>query len=135
MKRTETKILENVLRKSCFGANPKLAREYGTTEVTIDFQRNRNKKEIVDFLSYDAAKDIYKCYEIKVSMSDFRSKAKKSWCGNYNYLVLTSELYEQQSLSQWRKGIPDYIGIIVINHNTSEKTSVVKAKYREISPG
>ena len=68
-------------------------------------------------------------------MSDFRSKAKKSWCGNYNYLVLTSELYEQQSLSQWRKGIPDYIGIIVINHNTSEKTSVVKAKYREISPG
>ena len=38
-------------------------------------------------------KDLFRCYEIKVTMQDFRSKAKKSWYGNYNYLVISSKLY------------------------------------------
>ena len=42
MKRPETIIIENVLYQDLFGANPSLAKEYGTTEVTI--QRKRPEK-------------------------------------------------------------------------------------------
>lgn len=57
--------------------NPRLAREYGAKEVTLGFARDnriRGKTEIVDFLSYDMKNDIYKCYEIKISMQDFKSE-------------------------------------------------------------
>ena len=101
MKRSETIIIENVLYQDLFGANPSLAKEYGTTEVTI--QRKKQKRELVDFMSYDPRKDIFRCYEIKVSMNDFHSKAAKSWYGNYNYLVLSRELYMQQSLEEWKE--------------------------------
>ena len=105
MKREETKIIEQVLYGNLFGTNPKLAKEYGTEEVTIGFARGgriNNKIEIVDFLSYDMKKDLFRCFEIKVSMSDFKSKAAKSWQGNYNYLVLSEELYHQRPLDWWK---------------------------------
>ena len=88
-KSKETKQIEKILLDSCFGTNPNLATEYGTMEVTIDFQRNKSKKEIVDFMTYDAKKDTIKCYEIKVSLQDLRSDSCKSWYGHYNYLVIT----------------------------------------------
>lgn len=37
----------------------------------------------------------WRCYELKVSKADFRSTAKLSFVGHYNYFVLPSELYEQ----------------------------------------
>lgn len=132
MKKIETMIIEKVLLSSLFGTNPKLAKEYGTTEVTIDFQRNGNGKELVDFMSYDAKKDIFRCYEIKVTIEDFRSKAKKSWYGNYNYLVMSQELYKKQSLAAWKDELPEDVGLIVIDPITADKSMVVKAKYREI---
>jgi len=129
MKRIETMIIEKVLLASCFGSNPKLAKEYGTTEVTIDFQRNGNGKEIVDFMSYNPKDDIVKCYEIKVTMQDFNSNAKKSWYGNYNYLVLSAELYNEQSLEFWKEKTPVTVGIIVINTETTVKMCVKRAKF------
>lgn len=132
MKTVETMIIESILLDSCFGSNPKLAKEYGTCEVTIDFQRNGNGKELVDFISYDARKDVFRCYEIKVSMSDFKSKAKKSWYGDYNYLVITNELYKQQSLDDWKSQIPDGIGIIVVHCESYWKETVWKAKKRDV---
>lgn len=132
MKRVDTMVIEKMLLNSCFGSNPKLAREYGTNEVTIDFQRNGNGREIVDFLSYDPKKDIFRCYEIKVTMADFHSKAKKSWYGNYNYLVISSDLYTEQSLEQWEKEVPKHVGIIVINTSTLEKETVKKSRRCDI---
>ena len=134
MKTEQTLIIEKVLLSGCFGANPSLAIEYGTSEVTIGFQRNGNGKEIVDFLSYDAKKNIYRCYEIKVSMQDFRSKAKKSWYGNYNYLVLSSELFSEQTKSEWKKELPDGVGLIVVNTHTGEKNTVISPKRQNITP-
>lgn len=78
-KSKETKIIEQVLNDELYGSNPKLAKEYGTTEVTIAFPRNGKDREIVDFLSYNAKSEQFRCYEIKVSMQDLHSKAKKSW--------------------------------------------------------
>jgi hypothetical protein len=133
MKRIDTRILEQVLQDGLFGSNPKLAKEYGTTEVTIGFQRSGKGKELVDFLSYDPKKEIFRCYEIKVSMADFHSKAKKSWYGNYNYLVLSEELYQEQPLKAWKKEIPDHVGILVINPYSSYKQTVKRASFCDIT--
>lgn len=133
MKRTETKQIEQILYDDLFGTNKALAKEYGTTEVTIQFPKK--KKEFVDFMSYDARKDIFRCYEIKVSMQDFHSDAAKSWYGNYNYLVVSKELYQELSLDQWKKENPDHVGIIVVylSPKYSWKSVVKKPKYIEIS--
>ena len=83
-KTEETLIIEDVLYQNLFGSNPCLAREYGTKEVTVTLLKEKKVKEIVDFLSYNAKKDEFRCYEIKVSMADFKSKAAKTWmCFSY----------------------------------------------------
>lgn len=133
IKREDTKVIEKVLLKSCFGSNPKLATDYGTTEVTIDFQRNGNGRELVDFLSYNPKKDIFKCYEIKVTMEDFHSDAKKSWYGHYNYLAISEELYIKMTLDEWKRELPKGVGIIVINTNTEDKQTVLKASKNDVT--
>ena len=77
------------LERSIFKANKKMG-VFGCFEVTIGFFG----KERVDYMTYDT-KGIFRCYEIKTSLSDFHSKAKKTFCGHYNYYVLTKELYEK----------------------------------------
>ncbi len=72
-------------------------------EVTIGWWG----KERVDYLTYDT-KGIWRCYEIKVSLSDFHSKAAKTFVGHFNYFVLTRELYEKVQAE-----IPDGIGVYV----------------------
>ncbi|MBE6035622.1 MAG: hypothetical protein E7222_13135 [Clostridiales bacterium] len=133
MKRVDTMVIEKVLLSSCFGSNPKLATDYGTTEVTLNVFGITEGRELVDFLSWNPKKDIYKCYEIKVTMSDFHSDAKKSWYGNYNYLVISKELYLEQTLDEWKCEVPSDVGIIVINLNTLKKETVKKASKRDIS--
>ena len=64
-------------------------------------------KERVDCLSYDT-NGIWRCYEIKVSKSDFHSKAKKTFCGHYNYYVLTNDLYNEV-----KDEIPNHIGVYI----------------------
>ncbi|TDQ35256.1 hypothetical protein [Aureibacillus halotolerans] len=59
-------------------------------EVTI----GKEGRERVDYMTYDT-KGIWRCYEIKCSVSDFRSTAKKTFVGHYNYFVLTPQLYEK----------------------------------------
>lgn len=57
------------------------------------------------------SKGIIKCYELKVTLQDLKSNAKKSWYGHYNYLVVSRELYDK--VSDWDEYIPKHIGIIV----------------------
>ena len=78
-------------------------------------------KERVDCLSYDT-NGIWRCYEIKVSKADFHSKAKKTFCGHYNYYVLTSNLYEEI-----KDEIPNHIGVYIGG------SLVKKAKKQELS--
>lgn len=103
MKRKETIDLENALIKQT-----REKRIYGSEEITIGFYNQGLGNEIVDFMTMDS-KGIIKCYEIKVTLQDFRSKAKKSWYGHYNYLVISYDLYKQIDLSE----IPPHIGVIV----------------------
>ena len=88
MAKTEmTKLIESKLWK----INAKQG-NYGCFEVSIGVGWNANG--IVDFITYDS-KGEFRCYEIKVSKSDFHSKAKLSFHGDFNYYVMPfSLLYE-----------------------------------------
>ena len=105
MKRKETIAIENALIKET-----RKKRIYGCEEVTIGFYNQGKGNEIVDFMTMDS-KGVIKCYELKISLQDLKSNAKKSWYGHYNYLVTTKELYD--SISDWDNYIPKDIGILI----------------------
>lgn len=71
-------------------------------------------------MTYDT-KGIWRCYEVKVSVSDFRSKANNTFCGHFNYYVMTSELYEKVKAE-----IPSHIGVYIGG------TSMKRAKRQEL---
>lgn len=107
-KRKETIDLENALIQQT-----KEKRIYGCEEVTIGFDNGHyagRGKEIVDFMTMDS-KGIIKCYEIKVTLQDLKSNAKKSWFGHYNYLVVTQDLYTQ--IKDFKEYIPSHIGVLI----------------------
>ena len=104
-KRKETIAIEEAMYRMC-----REKRIYGCEEVTIGFPNNGHGNEIVDFLTMDS-KGILRCYEIKVSLQDLKSKAKKSWYGHYNYLLVCENLYDK--ISDWPQYIPDFVGISV----------------------
>lgn len=66
---------------------------------------------IVDTLSCTLQQDgsrEWRCYELKVTKADFRSPAKLSFVGDYNYFVLPKELYEAM-----KQEIPSEIGVLL----------------------
>lgn len=105
-KRKETLEIEDKLRYMC-----RKRRIYGCEEITIGFYNNGHGNEIVDFCTMDS-KGILRCYEIKVTLADLKSKAKKSWYGHFNYLFVTRELY-QKICDHLEEFIPDYVGVAV----------------------
>lgn len=84
-------------------------REYGCEEVTIGFKKSGHGDEIVDYMSMDAS-GIFKCYELKVTLSDLKTENKKSFYGDYNYLVVSDSLYQKNPV--WDNYIPPYAGIL-----------------------
>lgn len=76
---------------------------FGCFEVTIGWWG----KQRVDYLTFDT-KEVWRCYEIKSSKSDFRSGAKHTFVGNYNYYVMPMELYQEL-----KDSIPPHIGVYV----------------------
>lgn len=85
-------------------------------EVTIGWYG----KERVDYMTYDT-KGIFRCYEIKVTKSDFNSNANISFVGDYNYYVMPVDLYEEV-----KEQIPDWVGVYC------GLNSVKKAKRRKL---
>lgn len=104
-KREETIRIEEALHAWC-----REHRVYGCEEVTIGFANNGHGNEVVDFMSMDA-EGILRCYEIKVTLRDLKSQAKKSWYGHYNYLVVTEDLYD--ATEELEAYVPEYVGVSV----------------------
>jgi len=107
---------------------------FGCFEVTIGF----GGKERVDYITYDT-KGVFRCYEIKVSKSDFHSAAIKSFVGNYNYYVMPKELYEEVK-DEISKEIGVYIGENCIKKAKKQelkidsetlKDSIIRSLYRD----
>lgn len=67
--------------------------------------------EYVDYATLKSNGEI-RCYEIKISKSDFHSKAKLSWYGDYNYYVMPEYLYEQVNAE-----IPYGVGVLLYKEN------------------
>lgn len=76
---------------------------FGCFEVTIGWFGS----ERVDYMTYDT-KGIWRCYEIKVSVSDFKSNAKNTFIGHFNYYVMSQELYIKV-----KNEIASHIGVYV----------------------
>lgn len=75
---------------------------FGCYEVTIGWFGS----ERVDYMTYDTKGD-FRCYEIKISKSDFHSKNHNSFVGHFGYYVIPQELAEQLNGE-----MPDGIGLI-----------------------
>lgn len=99
MKTEKTLSLEREIRRATYKMGV-----FQCFEVTIGFFG----KERVDFMTYDT-KGIFRCYEIKVTKSDFYSSAAKSFVGHYNYFVLPKELYYEVK-DEIQDGIGVYVG-------------------------
>ncbi|EOH61808.1 hypothetical protein [Enterococcus mundtii] len=82
---------------------------------------------IVDTLSclmkFDGTRE-WRCYELKVTKADFRSTAKLSFVGHYNYFVLPKNLYEEV-----KSEIPPEIGVLVYRSYALEEEMPVPGTF------
>jgi hypothetical protein len=91
-----------------------------------------NSLGMVDTLSFQTdyshrgGKNLWRCFEIKVSKSDFYSKAKKTFCGNFNYYVMPKDLYPVVI-----QNVPTEIGVLCFDGKNLY--SVSKAKRQELT--
>lgn len=89
---------------------------FGCFEVTIGWFGS----ERVDYMTYNT-KGEFRCYEIKVTKSDFHSKAANTFLGHYNYYVMPPELYKEV-----KDEIPAHIGVY------TGETCIKKARRQEL---
>ena len=101
---------------------------FGCFEVTIGWYG----KERVDYITYSTDNTV-RCYEIKVTMADLKSKANQTFIGDYNYLVVTPELWEAIRADNNLTWMYYYEGIYVFGDK--EMISVKKAKKRTVDMG
>ena len=78
---------------------------FGCPEVTIGWYGHQR----VDYMTMDS-KEIFRCFEIKISKSDFLSKHGHNFVGNYNYYVMPKELF-----LKIEGEIPKEIGVYIWN--------------------
>lgn len=116
MKTNETKRIERLLlkyrHKGCIAA---LEVGFGTDGI-------------VDFCSLNSGGEL-KCYEIKISMQDFRSENKLTWVGVYNYMVVSNRMYRKHA-EEIESETPKHVGIIVANVDAKRmsKTDLVQIR-------
>ena len=102
--------------------------EQGATvveEVTMPDDRG-----IVDTLVRQKQQDatIWRCFELKVTKSDFHSSAKLSFIGHYNYFVLPQRLYTAVASE-----IPHGIG--VFTYHPFSKAAIAASAVPVVTPG
>ena len=116
---------------------------YGCREVKIGLDSNRhlltNREEYVDYMTISSSGEIT-CYEIKVSKSDFKSKAALSFEGHRNYMVLPNTLYDEiKDTDYFKKKLPYNVGVITFDSTSSisqySLKTVKNCKKRELSIG
>lgn len=76
--------------------------------INVPQKVTREVTEIVDLLSWEKSKNIWRCYEIKSSVQDFNSEHHITFVGHYNYYIMPKELYEKV-----KNKIPDYVGVYI----------------------
>ena len=131
MKTNLTKMIENSLWQTT-----KKIGTYGCFEVTLP---NGGR---VDYMTFDT-KGIFRCYEIKVSKSDFSSINGHNFLGHYNYYAVPQDLY-----NEIKNEISNEIGVFIfgegvkkkpkrqVNINTDMlKNCMIRSLYRDVVKG
>ena len=108
-KQIEVAIFKAV-RAHCLGV-------YGGFEVSFG---KGYGDQYCDFVTM-SSDNIFRCYEIKISTSDFRSKNKLSFLGDYNYFVLPDKLYDLV-----KEEIPHEVGVYVYKNGYCYHTKNAK---------
>ena len=81
------------------------------SEIIVEEVPMPDDRGIVDTLTCRTKPDgtyEWRCYELKVSKPDFKSTAKISFIGHYNYYVMPKPLYDAV-----KNEIPNYVGAMV----------------------
>ena len=93
MKTKETVELEKLL----FNTRGRGIGQFSCFEVTFGNRDTWSKGscERVDYVTYENQGNTFRCYEVKVSKSDFMSNAKKTFSGDFNYFVMPRKLWEK----------------------------------------
>ena len=120
-------ILTKEIEKRLFKDFEKLGQSL-VLECQIGFFGGEGDK--VDAISYNSSKKEITCFEIKVSVSDFHSKAKLSFYGNRNYYVLTEDVYEKV-----KDEIPHDIGVYVYKNKHLKKVAWCNEEDKDIQIG
>lgn len=136
MKTPDTKRLEAKIRDATSKQGV-----FGCFEVTIGYFG----KERVDYMTYDT-KGTFRCYEIKSTKADFRSRCHASFVGHFNHYVMPAALHEEVKAE-----IPEHIGVYVerdgalrcvkkakrrpVEDADTLKDSLIRSLYREAEKG
>lgn len=106
-----TKEIENIAYNHLWAKGKYLVFEVAAPRELV----NKYHRERVDLLMYESS-GIWKCFEIKNTVSDFRSSAKLSFWGDYNYYILNAEIYETV-----KDEIPNDIGVWLVHKSNNSK--------------
>lgn len=130
-----TKILSLSLQRHINPYND--TRIYWAREVTFDYATDHAIR--VDYMRFKPVnntvsgieKGDFYCYEVKSSVDDFHSKNGHNFIGDFNYYVMTEDVYESV-----RNEIPYGIGVIVPDHKNHwgdwyDMKSVKKARRKD----
>ena len=101
---------------------------YGSLEVTIG-RSGVKGYERCDYVEFDTSSEI-RCYEIKVTMGDLKSKNKLSYLGDKNYLVVPEKLADEILKSSYNLG-----GVGLIAFDGKSFKSLTRASKRNVSIG
>jgi hypothetical protein len=102
---------------------------YGAFEVTVGYIAfRRDGYDRADYVTM-ATDGTIRAYELKTSVSDFRSPAILSWIGHYNYLVLTDAVYREV-----KEELPMNVGVLVADEAGNIR-SEYKSGYHQHSIG
>lgn len=102
-------------------------RIYWAKEVTFDYSTNHAVR--VDYMKFvpvnnsvsGIEKGDFYCYEVKSSVEDFHSGHGLNFLGDYNYIVMPEDVYQEVS-----KEIPYYIGVYTSSGSELECTKKAK---------
>ena len=126
------------LEKLLFRCEGKKMGKFSCFEVTFGKRDPwaKGTSERVDFVTYENAGNVFRCYEIKVSKSDFMSEAKKSFLGDFNYFVMPRELWDKlndENNELLRAYLFSGVGVIVPSVRQDRLEVVRKPKRKNIA--
>ena len=108
-------------------------KEFHSNPKYMQVEGKHIRTEIVDILELNSQKG-WCCYEIKISKSDFHSRAIKSFVGEYNYYLMPDELYEQVKKELDKETFAQQVTAVVLYGNTVMLDVIFRDGYSKNSP-